>query len=168
MSVTSLRVWRLALPNILANLTIPLLGAVDTAVIGHLGAAEIGAVAIGSTVFSFLYWGFGFLRMGTTGVVAQAHGAGHHRAKRDGERGSHELSWHAYLGSTGGTAQHGRPRLADRASAHGHGTLAAAVDQRQQHYARYGPCPRPGDERGRRGAGNCDRAMARGPGLASP
>ncbi len=76
MSVTSLRVWRLALPNILANLTIPLLGAVDTAVIGHLGAAEIGAVAVGSTVFSFLYWGFGFLRMGTTGVVAQAHGAG--------------------------------------------------------------------------------------------
>ena len=76
MNVTSLRVWRLALPNILANLTIPLLGAVDTAVIGHLGAAEIGAVAIGSTVFSFLYWGFGFLRMGTTGVVAQAHGAG--------------------------------------------------------------------------------------------
>jgi multidrug resistance protein, MATE family len=75
-SVTSLRVWRLALPNILANLTIPLLGAVDTAVIGHLGAAEIGAVAVGSTVFSFLYWGFGFLRMGTTGVVAQAHGAG--------------------------------------------------------------------------------------------
>jgi MATE family multidrug resistance protein len=79
-SVTSLRVWRLALPNILANLTIPLLGAVDTAVIGHLGAAEIGAVAVGGTVFSFLYWGFGFLRMGTTGVVAQAHGAGDGRA----------------------------------------------------------------------------------------
>ena len=70
------RIWRLAIPNILANLTIPMLGAVDTAVIGDLGAAEIGAVAIASTVFSFLYWGFGFLRMGTTGVTAQAHGAG--------------------------------------------------------------------------------------------
>ena len=69
------RVWRLAAPNILANLTIPLLGAVDTAVVGRLGAAEIGAVAIGATVFSFLYWGFSFLRMGTAGLAAQAHGA---------------------------------------------------------------------------------------------
>lgn len=70
------RVWRLAAPNILANLTIPLLGAVDTAVVGGLGAAEIGAVAVGATVFSFLYWGFSFLRMGTAGFAAQAHGAG--------------------------------------------------------------------------------------------
>ena len=70
------RVWRLAAPNILANLTIPLLGAVDTAVVGRLGAAEIGAVAVGATVFSFLYWGFSFLRMGTAGLAAQAHGAG--------------------------------------------------------------------------------------------
>lgn len=71
-------VWRLAAPNILANLTIPLLGAVDAAVIGHLGAAEIGAVTVGATVFSFVYWAFSFLRMGTTGFVAQAHGAGDH------------------------------------------------------------------------------------------
>lgn len=70
------RVWRLAIPNILANLTIPLLGAVDTAVIGRLGAAEIGAVAVGATVFSFLYWSFSFLRMGTAGLAAQAYGAG--------------------------------------------------------------------------------------------
>ncbi len=69
-------VWRLAVPNILANLTIPLLGAVDTAVVGRLGAAEIGAVAVGATVFSFLYWSFSFLRMGTAGIAAQAHGAG--------------------------------------------------------------------------------------------
>lgn len=69
-------VWRLAVPNILANLTIPLLGAVDTAVVGRLGAAEIGAVAVGATVFAFLYWGFSFLRMGTAGFAAQAHGAG--------------------------------------------------------------------------------------------
>ena len=70
------RVWRLAVPNILANLTIPLLGAVDTAVVGRLGAAEIGAVAVGATVFSFLYWSFSFLRMGAAGLAAQAHGAG--------------------------------------------------------------------------------------------
>jgi len=70
------RVWRLAVPNILANLTIPLLGAVDTAVIGRLGASEIGAVAVGATVFSFLYWSFSFLRMGTAGLAAQAYGAG--------------------------------------------------------------------------------------------
>lgn len=76
MSARHRRVWRLAAPNILANLTIPLLGAVDTAVVGGLGAAEIGAVAVGATVFSFLYWGFSFLRMGTAGFAAQAHGAG--------------------------------------------------------------------------------------------
>jgi len=71
------RVWRLAAPIILSNLSIPLLGAVDTAVMGHLpGAAYIGGVAIGALIFSYVYWGFGFLRMGTTGLVAQAYGAG--------------------------------------------------------------------------------------------
>jgi len=70
------RVWRLAAPIILSNLSIPLLGAVDTAVMGHLpGAAYIGGVAIGALIFSYVYWGFGFLRMGTTGLVAQAFGA---------------------------------------------------------------------------------------------
>jgi MATE family multidrug resistance protein len=71
------RVWRLAGPIILANLTTPLLGAVDTAVVGHLpDASFIGGVAVGSVIFSFIFWGFGFLRMGTTGFTAQAHGAG--------------------------------------------------------------------------------------------
>ena len=70
-------IWRLAGPIILSNLSTPLLGAVDTAVMGHLpDAAYLGAVAVGSVIFSFLYWGFGFLRMGTTGFTAQAHGAG--------------------------------------------------------------------------------------------
>ena len=69
--------WRLAGPIILANLSVPMLGAVDTAVMGHLpNPAYLGGVAIGSIVFSFIYWGFGFLRMGTTGLVAQAYGAG--------------------------------------------------------------------------------------------
>lgn len=66
----------LAWPIILANLSVPLLGAVDTAVVGHLPSAHyLGAVAIGAMIFSYLYWGFGFLRMGTTGFVAQANGA---------------------------------------------------------------------------------------------
>jgi MATE family multidrug resistance protein len=70
--------WRLALPTILANLTQPLLGIVDTAVIGNLSAAHIGAVAAGATVFAFLYWALAFLRMATTGFAAQAYGAGDH------------------------------------------------------------------------------------------
>jgi MATE family multidrug resistance protein len=70
------RVWRLAFPVVLSNLSVPLLGAVDTAVMGHLpDPAYIGGVAIGALVFSYIYWGFGFLRMGTTGLVAQANGA---------------------------------------------------------------------------------------------
>ena len=71
------RVMHLAWPIIASNLSTPLLGLVDTAVIGNLGdTALIGAIAIGGVIFSFLYWGFGFLRMGTTGLVAQAVGAG--------------------------------------------------------------------------------------------
>ncbi len=70
-------VWHLAGPIILSNVSVPLLGAVDTAVVGHLpGAHYIGGVAIGSLIFSFVYWGFGFLRMGTGGLTAQAYGAG--------------------------------------------------------------------------------------------
>ncbi len=70
-------VWRLAGPIILANISVPLLGAVDTAVIGHLEHAYLlGAVAVGAIIFQYIYWGFGFLRMGTTGLTAQAFGAG--------------------------------------------------------------------------------------------
>jgi len=75
--VSNRKVWLLAGPIILSNVSVPLVGAVDTAVVGHLpGPEAIGAVAIGALIFSFLYWGFGFLRMGTTGIVAQAFGAG--------------------------------------------------------------------------------------------
>lgn len=75
--VSRRQVVQIAWPIILSNLSTPLLGVVDTAVIGNLGdSALIGAIAIGAMIFSFLYWGFGFLRMGTTGLVAQAQGAG--------------------------------------------------------------------------------------------
>ncbi|MEL0144212.1 MAG: MATE family efflux transporter, partial [Alphaproteobacteria bacterium] len=69
------RIWALSWPSILSNLTVPMLGAVDTAVMGHLpDPAYVGGVAVGAMIFSFLYWGFGFLRMGTMGFVAQARG----------------------------------------------------------------------------------------------
>ena len=69
--------WRIAAPMILSNISVPLLGMVDTGVTGHLeSSAYLGAVAIGGTVFAFLYSGMNFLRMGTTGIAAQAHGAG--------------------------------------------------------------------------------------------
>lgn len=71
------RVWRLAFPIIISNISVPLLGAVDTAVVGHLPEVHhLGAVAVGAMIFTFIYWGFGFLRMGTAGFTAQAHGAG--------------------------------------------------------------------------------------------
>lgn len=71
------RVWALSWPVILSNATVPLVGAVDTAVVGHLpDPAYIGAVAIGALIFTFFAWVFGFLRMSTTGFIAQAWGAG--------------------------------------------------------------------------------------------
>ncbi len=75
--ITHARVARLAFPIVLSNATVPLLGAVDTGVVGQLGAAApIGAVGIGAVILTGLYWVFGFLRMGTTGLTGQAHGAG--------------------------------------------------------------------------------------------
>lgn len=76
-AITHRTVWSLAGPIIASNISVPLVGAVDTAVVGRLpGPIYIGAVALGALIFSFLYWGFGFLRMGTTGYIARADGAG--------------------------------------------------------------------------------------------
>ncbi|QCO57167.1 MATE family efflux transporter (plasmid) [Pseudorhodobacter turbinis] len=75
--ITHARVMRVAVPIVLANVTVPLLGAVDTAVVGQIGlAAPIGAVGLGAIILSSVYWIFGFLRMGTTGLTSQALGAG--------------------------------------------------------------------------------------------
>jgi len=68
-------ILRLAIPNILSNISVPLLSSVDTALMGRLSEAHIGAVGLGSMIFNFIYWNFGFLRMGTTGITAQAFGA---------------------------------------------------------------------------------------------
>ncbi len=69
------RVWQLAWPMMLSNITVPLLGLVDTAVMGHLPDPRyLAAIAIGGVIFTSIYWTFGFLKMGTTGLVAQAHG----------------------------------------------------------------------------------------------
>ena len=70
-------IFRLALPSILANLTVPLVGLVDIAVAGHLdstAAALIGGISVGSLMFDMMYWNFGFLRAGTGGLTAQAFG----------------------------------------------------------------------------------------------
>ena len=72
-------ILKLALPSILANITVPIVGMVDVAVAGHLGsqaATMIGGIAIGSMLFDLLYWNFGFLRVGTGGLAAQAYGRG--------------------------------------------------------------------------------------------
>lgn len=67
-------ILRLAIPNIISNISVPLLSTVDTLLMGRMSAAHLGAVGIGSMVFNFIYWNFGFLRMGTTGMTAQAFG----------------------------------------------------------------------------------------------
>ena len=69
------RILALALPNIVTNITVPLLGMVDMAIVGHLSGDHIGAIAIGTQIFNLIYWNFGFLRMGTSGLTAQAFGA---------------------------------------------------------------------------------------------
>ena len=75
-AITHARVLRVSVPIVLANVTVPLLGMVDTAVVGQLGeAAPIGAVGLGAIVLASVYWVFGFLRMGTSGLAAQARGA---------------------------------------------------------------------------------------------
>ena len=70
------RILAIAVPSILANITTPLLGLVDTAIVGHMGSAVfIGAIAVGGVMFNMLYWLFSFLRGGTSGLTAQAFGA---------------------------------------------------------------------------------------------
>lgn len=88
------RTWRIAWPIMLSNVSVPLLGAVDMAVVGHLpGPQYLGAVAVGALVFTVAYHGFIFLRMGTTGLTAQALGAG---------RADEVRAWLARAGLLGG------------------------------------------------------------------
>lgn len=87
------KIWGIAWPAILANLSVPLLGLVDAALLGHLDSSLfLGSVALGAALLSFLYWGFGFLRMGTTGLVARALGRG------SGEEAEGELGRAMLLG----------------------------------------------------------------------
>ena len=69
------QILHIAVPAIVTNITVPLLGLVDSAIVGHMGAATyIGAIAVGAMIFNLVYWVFGFLRMGTSGMTAQARG----------------------------------------------------------------------------------------------
>ena len=75
MNVRDRQILKIALPSIVSNITVPLLGLIDVAIVGHMGsAAYIGAVAVGSMIFNLIYWLFGFLRMSTSGLTAQAYG----------------------------------------------------------------------------------------------
>lgn len=75
MNIRDKQILHLALPSIVSNITVPLLGLVDVAITGHLGsAAYIGAIAVGGMLFNIIYWMFAFLRMGTSGMTAQALG----------------------------------------------------------------------------------------------
>ena len=70
-------IMAISMPAIIANIAEPLLGLLDTGIAGHLGAPQyIGAVAVGAMMMNVLYWNFGFLRMGTSGLTAQAYGSG--------------------------------------------------------------------------------------------
>ena len=76
-AITHRRVLNIAVPIVISNATVPILGAVDTGVVGQMGlAAPIGAVGLGAIILSAFYWFFGFLRMGTVGLTAQAAGDG--------------------------------------------------------------------------------------------
>ena len=87
------QIIRLAIPNIVSNFSIPLLGAVDTALMGRLDTEHyLGAVGIGGVIFSFIYWGFAFIRMATTGLTAQAYG------KNDSVECGHLLQRSLYIG----------------------------------------------------------------------
>jgi len=68
-------ILRLAVPNIISNISVPLISSVDTALMGRMSELHIGAVGLGAMIFNFIYWNFGFLRMGTTGMAAQAYGS---------------------------------------------------------------------------------------------
>lgn len=75
MTAINKQILNIAIPSIITNITVPLLGLVDVAIVGHIGdAAYISAIAIGSMLFNVVYWVFGFLRMGTSGMTAQAYG----------------------------------------------------------------------------------------------
>ena len=75
MNTHNREILQIALPSIVSNITVPLLGLIDAAIVGHLGAASyIGAIAVGGMLFNIIYWIFGFLRMGTSGMTSQAYG----------------------------------------------------------------------------------------------
>ena len=70
------KILQLTIPNIITNITVPLLGMVDMAIVGRLSLDHIAAITIGTSIFNLIYWNFGFLRMGTSGLAAQATAVG--------------------------------------------------------------------------------------------
>lgn len=92
------QILKLAIPNIISNITIPLIGMIDLVIVGHLGSEKyIGAIAIGGMIFNFIYWGFSFLRMGTTGFTAQSFG------KKDPQESAKILGQSLFISVIGAT-----------------------------------------------------------------
>ena len=107
---------RLAVPNIISGITIPLIGAVSLAMMGQLNSLVYkGALSVGSMIFNFLYWTFGFLRMGTTGFTAQAFGRALGIAAETPQRAQRARSWS------------GKPDPAERAASVASVALATSV-----------------------------------------
>lgn len=76
MNIRNHEILNIAIPSIISNITVPMLGLIDVTIVGHMGdAAYIGAIAVGSMIFNVIYWIFGFLRMGTSGMTSQAYGS---------------------------------------------------------------------------------------------
>ena len=76
-------ILRIAVPSIVVNITTPLLSLMDVTFTGHMGSATyLAAIAVGGTIFNMIYWIFGFLRMGTSGITAQAYGGNGKPAKQ--------------------------------------------------------------------------------------
>ena len=89
-------ILRLAIPAILTNITVPLLGLIDSAITGHLGAtAYVGAITIGAMTFNLMYWLFAFLRMGTSGLTSQALGRGDNVEVKRWCANGPSASWHS-------------------------------------------------------------------------
>ena len=122
-STINRNILRLALPSIMANITVPLVGIVDLAIAGHLGdAASIGGIAIGSMLFDLLYWNMGFLRVGTGGITAQAYGRRDFKEAMDtftrGGEYCKRVLFHQGLGSTGHIVADGIQRVVYRDAEH--------------------------------------------------
>ena len=123
----SKEIFRIALPAIVSNVTVPLLGMVDVAIVGHMGASYIGAIAVGGLVLNIIYWIFGFLRAGTSGLTAQALG----------ENNSENAT---ILGRSGSHVDYSVDRLVYRHAKYTHPNACRHSTKLGEHTGQFVPC----------------------------